>query len=59
MNNELHSSPHIQRQRNVTQIMLAVIYALLPGMLAYIYFFGWGLVINLLIAITTAQDIVS
>ena len=54
MSDALHSSPHIQQQRSVTQIMLAVIYALIPGMIAYIYFFGWGLIINLLVAISTA-----
>lgn len=54
MNLSLHSSPHVQTGNSVGRIMLAVIYALIPGILTYIYFFGWGLVINMLLAIITA-----
>jgi electron transport complex protein RnfD len=35
-------------------MMLAVLYALVPGILIYTYFFGWGLLINISIAIVTA-----
>lgn len=34
--------------------MLLVMLALIPGMIAHIYFFGWGLLINLIIAINVA-----
>ena len=34
--------------------MLAVIYALIPGTLVYIHFFGWGVMINIVAAIVTA-----
>lgn len=54
MNLSLHSSPHLQTDNRVNRIMLAVIYALIPGTLAYIHFFGWGVILNLLLAIGTA-----
>jgi electron transport complex protein RnfD len=50
----IHSSPYIQTNENVTRMMLAVIFALIPGTLVYIHFFGWGVMINILIAIITA-----
>jgi electron transport complex protein RnfD len=34
--------------------MLQVTYALIPGIVAYIYFFGWGVITNLTIAIVVA-----
>lgn len=48
------SSPYSNQPSNVSKVMLAVIYALIPGILVMIYFFGAGVVINLLIAIITA-----
>jgi len=50
----IHSSPYIKTNENVTRMMLAVIFALIPGTLVYIHFFGWGVMINILIAIITA-----
>jgi len=44
------SSPHVHPAGGVTQVMLRVIYALVPGLVAYVYFFGWGVVINIVIA---------
>ena len=44
------SSPFINAQTSVHSIMYQVLYALIPGTLAAIYFFGWGVLINLLIA---------
>ena len=44
------SSPFINAQASVQSIMVQVLYALIPGTLAAIYFFGWGVLINLLIA---------
>jgi H+/Na+-translocating ferredoxin:NAD+ oxidoreductase subunit D len=45
-------SPHIKQSITVQNMMLNVLYALIPGALASIYFFGWGVLFNLLIAIT-------
>lgn len=50
----MHSSPYIQTNENVSRMMLAVIYALIPGTLVYIHFFGYGVLINIFVAIITA-----
>ena len=50
----MHSSPYIQNNENVSRMMLAVIYALIPGTLVYIHFFGFGVIINIIIAVVTA-----
>jgi len=39
---------------SVTRIMLNVLYALIPGIIAYVVFFGWGIVLNIIVAIITA-----
>lgn len=44
------SSPFFSANASVHTIMYKVLYALVPGTLAAIYFFGWGVLINLLIA---------
>jgi electron transport complex protein RnfD len=46
-------SPHIKQNISVQSMMFMVIYALIPGSLASIFFFGWGVLFNLIIAITT------
>lgn len=46
------SSPHLKPTTSVAQVMQQVILGLIPGVLAFIYFFGWGVVTNLVIAIT-------
>ena len=46
------SSPFISAQASVHSIMYQVLYALIPGTLAAIYFFGWGVLINLILAAT-------
>lgn len=43
-------SPHGARPNRVDRIMLEVILALIPGALAMIWFFGWGILINLILA---------
>jgi len=48
------SSPHFHANNSVSQIMLKVVYALIPGILLYVGIFGFGVIINLLIAIITA-----
>jgi len=45
-------SPHIKANISVQDMMFKVLYALIPGALASIYFFGWGVLFNLLIAIS-------
>lgn len=48
------SSPHVFRNDGVSRVMLQVLLALIPGTAAMFYFFGWGVVVNLLIACTVA-----
>lgn len=48
------SSPHNHNQAETSALMRTVIYALLPGILAQWYFFGWGNTIHIALAITTA-----
>ncbi len=50
----IRSSPYILQKTTLQQIMLKVIYALIPGILVYIYFFGWAIISNLLLAIGVA-----
>jgi electron transport complex protein RnfD len=45
-------SPHIRQNITVQDMMFKVLYALIPGAIASIYFFGWGVLFNLLIAIS-------
>ena len=39
---------------SVTRVMLNVLYALIPGIIAYVHFFGWGVILNIFVAIITA-----
>lgn len=39
---------------SVTRVMLNVLYALIPGIIAYVIFFGWGVILNILVAVITA-----
>lgn len=48
------SSPHLSGQQSVTRVMGLVLLALVPGTLAMLWYFGWGILINLAIAVTTA-----
>jgi electron transport complex protein RnfD len=48
------SSPHTDQPYSVSGVMLQVILALIPGVIAMIYYFGWGVLINILLAITFA-----
>ncbi|NOY62926.1 MAG: electron transport complex subunit RsxD [Gammaproteobacteria bacterium] len=48
------SSPFAHGTSSVTKVMLRVIYALLPAIAACVWFFGWGVIVNILIAVTTA-----
>ncbi len=49
-----NSSPYTSAPASVSRVMLKVIYAMIPGSIAHVYFFGWGLLINMTIALMTA-----
>lgn len=48
------SSPYVHTAGSVTTVMLRVIYALLPGIAAYVWFFGWGVAVNIVFAVVVA-----
>lgn len=48
------SSPHIHSSNHVSLMMQKVLYALLPAIVLYVFFFGWGIVFHLLLASITA-----
>jgi electron transport complex protein RnfD len=48
------TSPHILQQTGVGQVMRRVLYAMVPGIAALVWFFGWGVLVNLVIATTVA-----
>lgn len=47
-------SPHDPRPNSVRRVMLEVILALVPGSLAMVWYFGWGLLINMVLACLVA-----
>ncbi|WP_189403303.1 electron transport complex subunit RsxD [Alteromonas halophila] len=50
----LSSSPHQRVRRDTGQVMRLVIYAMVPGIIAQTVIFGWGVLIQSVIACTTA-----
>lgn len=48
------SSPHNHNQAETSALMRTVIYALIPGIITQWYFFGWGNIIHIALAVTTA-----
>lgn len=48
------TSPHIAQKVSVGQVMRRVLYAMVPGIAALTWFFGWGILINLVIATAVA-----
>ncbi|TGG95320.1 electron transport complex subunit RsxD [Natronospirillum operosum] len=48
------SSPHAVGNQSVQQVMFSVWAATLPGFAALIWFFGWGYLINAVLAVATA-----
>ncbi|NQY36471.1 MAG: electron transport complex subunit RsxD [Alteromonadaceae bacterium] len=48
------SSPHNHTQNETSALMRLVIYATIPGIFAQWYFFGWGNLIHITLAIITA-----
>lgn len=51
---KVSNAPYMHTQQTVSQMMRQVLYALLPAILLYVWFFGWGVVINIVIASTVA-----
>ena len=54
MSTPLTSSPFIPSSASVAKVMRTVIYALVPGIILYIWLFGWGVLVNILIATVSA-----
>jgi electron transport complex protein RnfD len=54
MSGTIISSPHGARVNRVDRVMLQVILALLPGIAALTWVFGWGVLINILLASVVA-----
>ena len=50
----LSSSPHQRVKRDTGQVMRMVFYAMIPGMIAQSFFFGWGMIIQSVIAVISA-----
>ncbi len=48
------TSPHRPEPIVISRMMLEVLVALIPGILAMLWFFGWGVLLNLVIAGVTA-----
>ena len=46
------NAPYLNSNSNVQSLMLKVVYALIPGSIAMFWFFGWGVLFNLVIAIS-------
>lgn len=51
---ETCTSPHIIPNHSVAGVMRQVIYALIPGTLAMTWFFGWGVLVNVILGISFA-----
>ena len=51
---ELNNSPYIRKPASVQSVMLRVLLALVPGIAAYVWFFGAGILVNLVIASVAA-----
>ena len=47
---ETGGAPHMPPQTSVALVMLQVLYALVPGVLAYVWFFGPGIIIQIILA---------
>ena len=48
------SSPHMAPTRSVNRVMGQVLLALIPGTAAMTWYFGWGVLINVSLAVTVA-----
>lgn len=48
------SSPHAHTPRKTSHLMIEVILATMPGVMALTYFYGWGTIINIIWAVALA-----
>ncbi|HBS27299.1 MAG TPA: electron transport complex subunit RsxD [Gammaproteobacteria bacterium] len=48
------SSPYLEPTNDVARMMRQVLYALIPGTLAATWYFGWGVLINVMLAVLFA-----
>ena len=48
------SSPHTFKPNSVQKVMLQVLLALIPGIIAMTWYFGWGVLVNIVIAVVAA-----
>ncbi len=48
---ETRTSPHLVPDHSVGAVMRQVLYALVPGTLAMTWFFGWGVLVNVVLAV--------
>lgn len=48
------SSPHLHSGASVTRLMGEVLLALVPGIAAHLWYFGWGLAVSLAVAVPVA-----
>ena len=49
------TSPYVSGKQDVSSIMRQVLYALIPGTAVLIWYFGWGILSNLVLAIVFAE----
>jgi electron transport complex protein RnfD len=54
MSLSISPAPYTHQARSVSQIMREVLFALIPGIILYVWFFGWGVVVHLVLAGITA-----
>ena len=54
MTSVLVSSPYVSPSKSLRQLMINVLVALIPGTLAYAWFFGPGVLVNIFIAVIFA-----
>ena len=50
----MHSAPHLAPSNSVPAVMLKVLIALVPAVMAQLYWFGWGVVVQLMLASVVA-----
>ena len=48
------TSPHVPLPNSVTRVMTQVLLALVPGLIAMVWFFGWGVLVIVLITTVAA-----
>jgi electron transport complex protein RnfD len=48
------TAPHIPNKNSVTRVMINVLLALIPAIIAYVYFFGIGILVQIILSIVFA-----